>query len=306
MTGTLARPNGEGMLIIGPTTSGTIGGDNAITRNIVSGNSGFGVRVLNAAGVFIEGNYIGVDATGVAALPNLVGVRVEGGVAHVGDIVPGQYNVISGNTLDGILVTGGAAGNRIDGNYVGTDQTTTFSVPNGGSGLVVSGGAPLTGANFFLNNGVNGVRLTGAVGGIGVGGFAYGTTALDFDLGGDGITPNDNGTQDADAGPNGLQNFPVINAASELSPNTEISGSLDSAANTTFTINVYETPTCHASGSGGGRIARSSFTVLTNGAGIANFNHVYAGINVGNFVTAVAVDPSGNTSEFSVCRVITP
>lgn len=304
-SGLVARPNLEGIIVNGGST-GTIGGNTVGSRNIVSGNNGVGIKVVNAGGVFIEGNHIGVNLDGNSALPNFSGVEIQAGTVHVGDIPPLQYNVISGNSGNGILVTGGNAGNRIDGNYIGTDQTTTLSIPNGGSGIHISGGAPALGANYVTNNTGNGVKLTGAVSGIGLGGFVYGNTGLDFDLNGDGVTANDNGVQDVDGGPNGLQNYPIVFAAAEFGANTEISGQLDSAANTLFTINVYETPTCHASGNGGGRIARSSFTVTTGAGGIAAIHHVYAGVNVGNFVTLVAIDPAGNTSEFSPCRVIDP
>ena len=85
-----------------------------------------------------------------------------------------------------------------------------------------------------------------------------------------------------------------------------MSGVLQSAPGSAYTIRFYETDSCDASGFGGSKTYRSTIGVVTNAAGQANFNHVYAGLAVGSFVTATATDMSGNTSEFAQCRVVTP
>ena len=66
--------------------------------------------------------------------------------------------------------------------------------------------------------------------------FANG--GLGIDLGADGVTPNDAG--DLDAGPNNLQNFPVVTAATiAAGGDTVLQWTLDSTPDTTFLIQVF-------------------------------------------------------------------
>ena len=71
--GTAAIPNAyQGIEIFGGAQNNTIGGTTAGARNVISGNTFQGVSVLEAGtnGNLIQGNYIGLNATGTAALPN--------------------------------------------------------------------------------------------------------------------------------------------------------------------------------------------------------------------------------------------
>ena len=67
-TGLLPRPNGIGVLLDGGANNNTIGGTTAGTRNIISGNSTFGVNITDAGttGNTVVGNYIGTNAAGTA------------------------------------------------------------------------------------------------------------------------------------------------------------------------------------------------------------------------------------------------
>lgn len=103
----------------------TIGGVNATTRNVISGNTGLsGINIdFSTAdplvGNVIQGNYVGVDSTGTTAIPN------TGNGVHLGtsnNLLLG--NVISGNTVGEVVVTNqGITGNLIAGNFIGTDQS---------------------------------------------------------------------------------------------------------------------------------------------------------------------------------------
>ena len=117
---------------------------------------------------------------------------------------------------------------------------------------------------------------------------------LGIDLGGDGVTGNDPG--DGDSGPNNLQNFPVLTAAST----TAIAGTLDSAAGSTYTIGFYASPSCDTSGNGEG----ATFLGAVDGRvpGAFSFNPAGA-VSVDDVITATAMNENtGDTSEFSACR----
>src|SRR5205814_1200789 len=83
--------------------------------NFSSGNAnninGHGIEDSDVNDV-IQGNFIGVDATGTNALPNgVVGVRIDfGGIGNlIGGTNAGARNIISGNGSEGIEIVSGAA-----------------------------------------------------------------------------------------------------------------------------------------------------------------------------------------------------
>ena len=98
--GLAALPNGLGGLIVTGSSSGNlIGGASLGARNVISGNAGSGIW-LTGAGVnqnTVSGNYIGLAATGNAAVPNTSwGVHILSGAQD--NLV--ANNVISGNTQE--------------------------------------------------------------------------------------------------------------------------------------------------------------------------------------------------------------
>src|SRR3989442_1398523 len=115
-----------------------IGGTAAGAGNVISGNgialNGPGIRISNgAAGTRVQGNLIGTDATGTSRIPNRAGVVLDqASDALIGGADPAAGNVISGNNQSAVYVTGPAAtGNRIEGNYIGTDATGMAALGNG-------------------------------------------------------------------------------------------------------------------------------------------------------------------------------
>src|SRR6185503_8057351 len=115
-----------------------------------------------------------------------------------------------------------------------------------------------------------------------------------------GLTENDLG--DADIGPNGLQNFPIITSAVPGGGSTAITGLLNSAASTTYTLDFYSNPACvdRPQDFLEGRTYLGSTQVTTDASGNAAINAIVpVAIAAGEKVTATATDPDGSTSEFS-------
>ncbi|HUY32931.1 MAG TPA: PKD domain-containing protein [Pirellulales bacterium] len=142
--------NANGILIT--SANNTIGGTTAAARNVISGNVGDGVQItgLGATGNVVEGDYIGIDAAGTAALfNNASGVEIVNSPSNtVGGATAGARNVISGNSADGVNINGSAStGNAVEGNYIGTDATGSVALANGtGGGISDAGGATTIGA----------------------------------------------------------------------------------------------------------------------------------------------------------------
>jgi hypothetical protein len=136
--GSAALPNAQHGVEITLGASGTvIGGTTADTQNVISGNTGLGIRAENgSSGTVIQGNDIGTDATGTAPLGNPAGgilfLGSSGNVVGGGSDKP--VNTIKFNGAAGVKVdgsTGAANGNRILGNAI--DQ-------NGALGIALVGG----------------------------------------------------------------------------------------------------------------------------------------------------------------------
>jgi hypothetical protein len=141
-SGTQKLGNYLGILSAG--SNNTVGGTTAAERNVVSGNILDGVRIYgpNAMGNKVAGNYIGTDLSGTKDLGNSnKGVYIyEAKNNTVGGATAGERNVISGNNSDGVRIIGsGASGNKVAGNYVGTDKNGTAALGNGGDGVYIKG-----------------------------------------------------------------------------------------------------------------------------------------------------------------------
>ncbi|HMO58637.1 MAG TPA: NEW3 domain-containing protein [Roseiflexaceae bacterium] len=142
-TGTTALPNAHGIRITNGADTNTIGSSSAADANLVSGNQLTGI-VLQSGSTnanVITGNRIGLSTTG-GRLPNgAEGIRVRSG-ASTNTI--GPANIISGNSTDGVRITGsGTNGNIIRGNLIGTNPagtTTSSTEANTSTGIRIDGG----------------------------------------------------------------------------------------------------------------------------------------------------------------------
>lgn len=319
-SGTRAIPNGtnptpensnpQGVRINGGRT--LVGGTTPSARNVISGNTAAGVWLGRGAHEsVIQGNFIGTDSSGSSAIPNGGGIAFK---IHCGDpdcvptdtliggSTPGAGNLISGNRSGGIGLAG--IRTRAEGNLIGTDVTGSAALPNGGPGVSVNFvcgledcRGDLSGNTIAFNNGP----------GIGNGNdraafrisrnSIFSNAGLGIDLGSGGVTPNDPG--DADTGPNGLQNFPVLIRAQVTPGALLVIGRIDTPDPARVTIelfaNAVPSPGGDPSGHGEGAVFLGTATPNPGGVFVATLPSVPEG----TLITATATDAAGNTSEFA-------
>ena len=299
---------------INGTNGNTIGGSSAAERNVISGGNGWGIFLINGgSGNTVRNNYIGTDKSGTADLGNTNdGVLIDN---RTNNSILG--NLISGNDANGILIRNNSAGgtaNVVRGNLIGTKADGATALGNGGNGVMdertaagssdgnTIGGTGAGEANTIAFNGGDGVFVDSSdpafITGTSIrGNSIYSNTGLGIDLAPAGVTPND--AKDPDTGANNLQNFPIIAQALVGGTNT-IRGTLNSTPGQTFTIDLYDSPACNASGK---VYLGSTTTTTTDGNGDSSFSFVTTSVTAGDYITATATDSAGNTSEFSACAL---
>jgi hypothetical protein len=143
--------------------------------NLVSGNSGDGVLIdMGSQDNVLNGNFIGTTADGDAAIGNSGnGVSIIGanGNSLVGCKLVNNpfvyYNVVSGNKLNGLLVTN-SDNTTVQGNFFGVGANNTSAVGNNGNGILVNGssentvvGGVIPLGNVSGDNTLNGVEVAG-------------------------------------------------------------------------------------------------------------------------------------------------
>ncbi len=155
---------------LAPSTNGLdIVSNSCIIRGLVISNFlGSGIVLTNADSCHIEGNYIGLDASGLVENGNNAeGILiVDGSNNMIGGRNPEQRNIISGNVSDGIDIEGGISSNNIvRGNFIGLDKTGTASIGNDDDGIEIESPANVIGdtlsegRNIISGNGDRGIQV---------------------------------------------------------------------------------------------------------------------------------------------------
>ncbi|MGP3919062.1 hypothetical protein [Nonomuraea sp. 10N515B] len=317
-TSSQALANSRGVVIEAGSTKNVIGGPGDDDGNLVVNTStGPGLDLAGEENVVLH-NTIGTNAAQTTALGNLGGILVTGNLNIIGGDAANAGNVVSGNSFYGISLTDSgdpqkAVGNLVWGNHIGTDATDTNDLGNDGDGIQISGGdANRIGGSGFKTNVI--VNNHGAGVGVGTGMLNAITQNRIHDNDGLGIDLNRDGTVlpngDGDAGPNGLQNHPLITRVATVLGVTSIdwdASSFHADPSETTEIDFYKNDTCDPSGNGEGQTWIGS-ALLGSGAlpgtGSAAMTQRVAS---GKYITAIATSGNGvplvpgRTSEFSPC-----
>jgi len=175
--GTAKIGNTDGVVMESGAKNNTVGGTTTAARNVISGNdTGVEIEGAGTSGNAVQGNYVGLNAAGTAAIGNNTGVEIRDVAANnsgaannsVGGTVAGAGNVISGNST-GVDIFGiGSSGNLVQGNYIGVDPSGTSAIANG-DGVIIHGGASnntvggtvAAARNIISGNNENGVYIYG-------------------------------------------------------------------------------------------------------------------------------------------------
>jgi hypothetical protein len=128
---------------------------------------GLGVRI-DGGGNFVQGNYIGLNASGTAALQppsGTTGIDIEGlsGNNTIGGTTPGAGNVIVA-TGTGVLL--GGQGNVVQGNLIGTNATGNAALGGSIFGVGIDGnnntiGGAAAGAGNLISGHQEGIHVFG-------------------------------------------------------------------------------------------------------------------------------------------------
>ncbi len=165
----------------------------AVRGLVVNRFADSGILINGGGGHTVAGNFIGTNTAGNAASGNKFGVRIQSASNNLvgGSIASGQGNLISGNTGDGVRLTGGATGNMVEGNLIGTDVMGASAVANQLDGIRIIAPGNTVGStdpdrrNVVSGNLLNGIRLLNAAanGNIVIGNFVGTNASGDAEIG---------------------------------------------------------------------------------------------------------------------------
>lgn len=299
--------------VLEPATSGQnlcslyVNGNNNIVHHLTFAAAPFGVCVYGE-GNKITDNSIGVRRNG-SADANQVGVYISGAGTQL------LNNVIASNSSHGVVLKG--TRNTIQQNYIGVSPVdlSNGSRGNAGSAIRLIAGAALNliggdlvlNANIIRYNGAGGVVLENGAGlsnKISHNRFA-GNTGLAIDLKADSVSlPNP-----SDTGPNNMIDMPAeVQTIPARRDGTYDSYFFRGRAPENYTIEVYLVDAGDTSdtqqvlsgqsyGEGDYLLASQRVNATRDGKFTVTLNSSLLGL--GRKVSAILIDGSGNTSEFS-------
>ena len=300
-----------------------IGGTTPDARNVLSADA-YGVAFFAVSnGTRIEGNLIGTNAAGAAAIsPRAIGISLNASTqVRIGGADSSARNVISGNGFWALQASDASATTRFQGNFVGTDWSGARAIPNGlnpfspsqllenirldGAQCALQLGGVLPGeSNVIAYSPVAGVRIDSCTNAAHRNRFiGNGAIALDNVSGGGALGPTPNDPGDPDLGGNGLQNYPRLTLPPGFLPGggnaVTLTYDVDSLpANSTYPLTIEFYRGACGGGSSGVLLGSDSYEVADAGLPKSLTLATADGSSLLPLL-AVAVDATGRVSEFS-------
>ncbi len=293
-SGVVALGNGEtGILLANGTQANSIGSRDEGARNIISGNAqaGIGISGANTSHHTVEGNYIGTNASGTAALPTGQGVAVGGGAQYNSIGSPGEArNIISGNTEQGVAIHGSTTcSNEIIANYIGTAANGVDDLGNGAHGVLIEEDAPrwnIVGVNVIAYNSTPGSQDGGVAVSQGAKYNAISQNSI-FSNSGNGINlgpPGNRGNED--------KAYPSITYAYINSGTVYVVGTAEPLND----VEIFHGYDCQ------GRTYEAR--TFTDPQGDWSWSSGSSGFSSGDLITTTATNIEANTSEFTPCVAV--
>jgi hypothetical protein len=310
---TSAEPNSNhGIEVVKSAGILNIGEDYLTQGNLIAGNENLGVYIGESNSASIQGNIFSSNAAGTAYIPNDMGdvkvfdspyLRIGGETTEYGNVIPQGVSVES-NTVNNVNLL-------IKHNFLGISRDGfVYPIDPDQDGIFIEDatGYPEISFNQITNFNKGIVILNDSVVPISKNKI-FGNREMEIDLDDDGVSLND--PLDADTGPNGLQNYPVIlNVVLQDFDTVRIVSfdvSLSSAPNKRYYIEVFSSRFCGSNGYGQGRQGfayNGSITTDSSGnSGIWHISELYPTNIIGPCLSATAAEFDGThylgTSEFS-------
>jgi hypothetical protein len=220
-------------------------------------------------------------------------------------------NVISGNTLNGVLIINNSDDNSVINNAIGTDVNGIRNLGNGGNGVEIIvnssdntvGGTTLAAGNLIAFNRKGVVVGDGptdlSVGNTILNNSIYNNALIGIDLANDGSTPNH--AVNPSTGPNDFQNYPILSTPVITTTGLNVPWTLHSRVSSSFILQFFK----NNPGDPEGKILVQQLTVTTDANGNASGTISIGGVPLNSAITATATylvgsltGPTSDTSEF--------
>ncbi|HET6979493.1 MAG TPA: SBBP repeat-containing protein [Pyrinomonadaceae bacterium] len=142
-----------------------LAGGTTVRGLAIGGFRGPGIEARSCNNNVIQGNYLGVDASGSSPRPNGFGISLSQSSNNViGGTTAATRNVISGNTSHGVEILG--QGNVVQGNFIGANAAGTIAIAND-KGIHISGasstnnliGGTVAGAGNLISGNQQGIFI---------------------------------------------------------------------------------------------------------------------------------------------------
>lgn len=307
--GTIAIPNTySGILLWNAPTNARIGTDgsedafNSNERNLISGNNSNGITIRQSSSdTTVAGNWIGLNANGTGAIPNIGhGIEVyENAIRTVigtngdghGDM--DERNIISGN-IRGISVSGSnATPTTIAGNYIGTNAAGIAAIGNSQDGIWIvntastrigtngDGTSDAAERNIISGNFWNGIQITGL-------------SATNNIVAGNYIGTNASGTAALANSSSGVR---ISGGASTNLIGTNGDGVSDTAESNLISGNLIDGVSVQDAATANNRIAGNF--IGTNATGTVSIANIYAGIAVFASASGTILGTNSSSDNFN-------